>query len=90
MGQAGAVQAQTVPVGMDFDHALQQMRASSGTLRAAESALKSKVLQGEGLAGLGGPSVSLSGAAYAYSTGATISMAGSTESARPRALPLGA
>ena len=68
IGQGWAVHAQTVPVpvGMGFDAALQQMRVSSGTLRAAESALKSKVLQGEGLAGLGGPSVSLSGAAYAY------------------------
>ena len=68
IGQGWAVHAQTVPVpvGMGFDAALQQMRSSSGKLRAAESALKSKELQGEGLAGLGGPSVSLSGAAYAY------------------------
>ena len=30
MGQAGAVQAQTVPVGMDFDHALQQNAGLTG------------------------------------------------------------
>lgn len=62
-----SVQAQpALAQNLTFDAAWQQLKSSSERLSAARSAVQSKVLQAQGLQGLGGPSVSVSGAAFAY------------------------
>ncbi len=51
---------------MSFTAAWHQLRQRSDQLAAAQSAVEAQALRGQGLKGLGGPSVSLTGAAFAY------------------------
>ncbi len=55
------------PQSLSFDAAWQQVKSGSEKLLAARAAVQSKVMQREGLEGLDGPVVALSGASYAYS-----------------------
>ncbi|MDT8992968.1 TolC family protein [Curvibacter sp. APW13] len=59
---------------MDFSAAWSHLVAHSGKLAAAHAALRGKQLQGEGLQGLGGPSVAVSGASYAYNANLTVDL----------------
>jgi len=66
--------AQTAPASvpaaaqsLSFDAAWQQVKGGSERLLAARAAVQSKTLQGEGLQGLDGPTVTVAGASYAYS-----------------------
>ncbi|MDC6167609.1 TolC family protein [Paucibacter sp. XJ19-41] len=63
---AGAVQAQAHVQKLSWDEALQRLRGGSDQLAAARAGLAHKQARAEGIAGLGGPSVSLTGAAYRY------------------------
>ena len=54
------------PLSLSFDAARARMIDRSDKLAAARAAVESKELQGEGVKGLGGPVVSISGLAYAY------------------------
>ncbi|MCJ0763094.1 TolC family protein [Variovorax terrae] len=67
-----ALGAQAEP--MNFDAAWQRMQTGSDKLAAARSAVESKQLQGRGFKGLGGPTVSLTGAAYAYNANLTVNL----------------
>jgi len=60
------------PIG--FAAAWEQMRQRSDRLAAARAATESELLRAQGLAGLGGPSVSLTGAAYAYSANLDVNL----------------
>lgn len=65
------------PVGsqpMTFDDAWARVKAGSDHLAAAQAAVDSKSLQSSALQGLGGPVVSLSGAAYAYKASLDLSL----------------
>jgi outer membrane protein TolC len=66
--------AATAQQAMSFDAAWQRIRTGSDQLAAARAAVQSKELQGQGIKGLGGPSVSLSGAAFAYSASLTVDL----------------
>ena len=77
----GSVQAQpavppesSVQQTLGFEAAWQQLRAHSGKLASAQAALQGKRLQGEGLQGLGGPTVGLSAATYAYNANLTVDL----------------
>lgn len=59
---------------LDFSSAWSRVLAHSGKLAAAHAALRGKQLQGEGLRGLGGPSVAVSGASYAYNANLTVDL----------------
>ncbi len=59
-------QSREQTLSMSFDAARARMRDRSDKLAAARAAVESKQLQGEGLKGLGGPVLSVSGLAYAY------------------------
>jgi len=61
-----AAQAQPAATALSFEAARQHMLERSDKLAAARAAVESKDLQREGLRGLGGPVVSVSGLAYAY------------------------
>lgn len=63
-----SVGAQTAPdpQGLGFEAARQQLIQRSDRLAAAQAATRSAALRADGVAGLGGPVVSLSGTAYAY------------------------
>ncbi|MDH6590637.1 outer membrane protein TolC [Variovorax sp. TBS-050B] len=65
---AGPAHAQAAgdAIALSFDAARARMRERSDKLAAARAAVESKELQREGLKGLGGPVVSVSGLAYAY------------------------
>lgn len=74
---AAGAQAQSAGVSstsMNFDAAWEQLRAHSGKLAAAQSALQGKRLQSEGLQNLGGPSVSVSAATYAYNASLNVDL----------------
>src|SRR5690606_30919987 len=60
------------PIG--FAAAWEQMQQRSHRLAAARAATESEVLRAQGLAGLGGPSVSLMGAAYAYNANLEVNL----------------
>lgn len=62
------VDAQTAPAaqGLGFEAARQLLMQRSDRLAAAQAATRSAALRADGVAGLGGPVVSLSGTAYAY------------------------
>lgn len=66
VGTAAFAQARPDALPLSFDAARARMVERSDKLAAARSAVESKELQGEGLKGLGGPVVSVSGLAYAY------------------------
>ena len=74
LGGAMGLQAQPAPVPLDFDAAWAQLRAHSGKLASTQAALQGKRLQGEGLQGLGGPTVGLSAASYAYNANLTVDL----------------
>lgn len=75
LGCSLGLQAQPAPLpGLGFDAAWEQLRAHSGKLAAAQAALQGKRLQGEGLQGLGGPTVGLSAATYAYNANLTVDL----------------
>jgi outer membrane protein TolC len=59
-------QPRTDSLSLSFDAARARMVDRSDKLAAARAAVESKELQGEGVKGLGGPVVSISGLAYAY------------------------
>jgi outer membrane protein TolC len=59
---------------MSFDAALKNMNTYSDRLAASRNAVESTQLRREGLQGLGGPSVSVSGAAYAYNANLTLDL----------------
>lgn len=59
---------------MTFDDAWARVKAGSDQLAAAQAAVDSKSLQSTALLGLGGPVVSLSGAAYAYHASLDLSL----------------
>ena len=67
-----AVNAQ--PQAMTFDAAWERVKSSSDQLAAAQAAVDSKLLQVQGLQGLGGPVVSLSAAAYAYNANLDVNL----------------
>ncbi|OGB30948.1 MAG: transporter [Burkholderiales bacterium RIFCSPLOWO2_12_FULL_61_40] len=62
------------PQKLSFDAAWNRVKDTSEKLAAAQAAMDHKTLQGEGLQGLGGPSVSVSGAAFAYSAHLDVSL----------------
>lgn len=62
------------PQAMTFDDAWARVKAGSDQLAAAQAAVDSKSLQSTALQGLGGPVVSLSGAAYAYHASLDLSL----------------
>jgi outer membrane protein TolC len=62
------------PQSMTFDDAWARVKAGSDQLAAAQAAVDSKNLQSSALQGLGGPVVSLSGAAYAYHASLDLSL----------------
>lgn len=59
---AGTARAQT----LSWDDALQRLRSGSDQLAAARAGVEHQEARAEGIARLGGPSVSLLGAAYSY------------------------
>lgn len=73
-GLALAQPAGSAPLPMGFETAWEQLRAHSGKLAAAQSALQGKQLQAEGLLGLGGPSVAVSAATYSYNANLTLDL----------------
>lgn len=69
LGTAAFAQAQTRnddTLSLSFEAARARMLDRSDKLAAARAAVESKELQGQGLKGLGGPTISVSGLAYAY------------------------
>jgi len=64
----------SAPEPLSFDAAWQRVKTGSDRLAAARAAVDSKAEIGQGLQGLGGPSVSLSGAAFAYSASLTLDL----------------
>lgn len=74
-GGSLGLRAQPAPApGLGFEAAWEQLRAHSGKLAAAQAALQGKRLQREGLQGLGGPTVGLSAATYAYNANLTVDL----------------
>lgn len=65
-------QAQTQAI--SFDMAWDRVKTGSDQLAAAQAAVASKDLQSQGLKGLGGPVVSLIGAAYAYNANLNLNL----------------
>lgn len=65
--------AQQLP-SLAFDTAWNQLREHSGKLAAAQAALQGKRLLGEGIQGLGGPTLGLSAATYAYHASLTVDL----------------
>ncbi|MBI3531397.1 MAG: transporter [Curvibacter sp. PD_MW3] len=59
---------------LSFESAWQRLLSGSDKLAAAQSAVDSKRLQGEGLKGLGGPVVSVTGASYVYNANLNINL----------------
>lgn len=75
LGASLGVQAQSIPApGLGFDAAWEQLRTHSGKLAAAQAALQGKRLQREGLQGLGGPTLGVSAATYAYNANLTVDL----------------
>ena len=62
------------PQAMTFDAAWERTKSGSDQLAAAQAAVDAKRLQAQGLAGLGGPIVSLSAAAYAYNANLDVNL----------------
>ena len=61
------VQAQSTSNAMSFEQARAALMANSAQLAASSKAVESARLRREGMAGLGGPSVAITGMAYRYS-----------------------
>jgi outer membrane protein TolC len=59
---------------LSYDVAWSLVKANSDKLAAAQAAVDNKTLQRQGLSGLGGPSVAVSGAAYHYSASLDVSL----------------
>ncbi len=66
--------AQALSQALSFEMAWDRVKTGSDQLAAAQAAVASKDLQGQGLKGLGGPVVSLMGAAYAYNANLNLNL----------------
>ncbi len=67
-------QAQAQAQSLTFEAALDRVKSGSDRLAAARAAVDSKVLQEQGLKGLGGPLVSVNAAAYAYNANLNVNL----------------